>query len=154
MRQSIDHWSYFLLQSKYDELRRAGKSHKKLATLQLQQKYAEASNTILDPITDMMKNYLPSKTWEDISPQFYVTFWSLTLYDLFVPTEAYGREINRVKQLSIAAGENKDFTSSKRKKEQERCQQLIEKLQDEQRRQREHVSRVMAKLNMVRHCSS
>ena len=132
-------------------MRRAGKSHKKLSASQLQQKYAEASNFILDPIIDMMKNYLPAKTWEDISPQFFVTFWSLTLYDLFVPTEAYAREINRVKQMSIAANDNKDMTSSKRKKEQERCSLLIEKLLDEQHRQREHVSRVMAKLNSVRY---
>lgn len=89
------------------------------------------------------------KTWDDISPQFFVTFWSLTLYDLFVPTEAYNREVLRVKGIANAAAENKDLTSSKRKKEQERCNNLIERLHDEKKRQKEHVERVIAKLNKV-----
>ncbi|CAG7823395.1 unnamed protein product [Allacma fusca] len=133
--------------AKYDELRRAEKSHKSLTTIQRQKKYAQASGIVLGPVVETMKNCLPAKTWEDISPLFYVTFWSYTLYDLYVPTEAYAREIARIKQMSVAAGENKDLASSKRKKEQERCSALIEKLQEEERRQREHVDRVMAKLN-------
>jgi len=117
---------------------------------QLQQVYTTASSFVLDPVVEVIKNYMPAKTWDDISPQFFVTFWSLTLYDLFVPNEAYAREVNRIKQISIAAGENKEFTSSKRRKEQERCSQLIDKLQDEQRRQAEHVKRVLTKLGQVR----
>jgi THO complex subunit 2 len=105
---------------------------------------------VLNPIADVMRNQLPSKAWEDISPQFYVTFWSLTLYDLLVPNDAYSREINRIKNLSITAAENKDLTSGKRKREQERCNALIEKLQDEKKRQKEHVDRLMAKLNTVK----
>jgi len=97
-----------------------------------------------------MRDFLPSKTWDDISPQFYVTFWSLSLYDLFVPSEAYAREVTRIKLMSTQAGDNKDLPSSKRKKEQERCAALIEKLQEEERRQREHVDRVLTKLRDVR----
>lgn len=51
------------------------------------------------------------KVWEDISPQFLVTFWSLTMYDLYVPVESYQREINKIKQLSLAAIDNKDAVS-------------------------------------------
>lgn len=131
---------------KYDELRRAEKSHK---NADKQKKYADASSAILEPVVETMKLCFPAKTWEDISPLFYVTFWSYTLYDLYVPTEAYAREVARVKQLYIAAGDNKDLNSSKRKKEQERCNALIDKLQEEEKRQREHVERVMAKLNKV-----
>lgn len=138
-----------LISLKYDDERRKSKTHKKNTPGQLQQCYAAASAFVLDPIVDVIKNYLPAKTWDDISPQFFVTFWSLTVYDLFVPNEAYAREVNRIKQISIAAGENKDLTSSKRRKEQERCLQLIEKLQDEQRRQAEHVKRVLTKLGNV-----
>ena len=35
---------------------------------------------------------------------------------------------------------------SKRKKEKERCNQLIDKLKDEEKKQGEHVQRVMARL--------
>lgn len=120
-----------------------------MTTVQRQEKYGEASNIIFSPIADVMRNFFAPKIWEDISPQFYVTFWSMSLYDLFVPTDAYNREINRIKQSSIGFGDNKDLPSSKRKKEQERCSVMIEKLQDEERRQREHVDRVMSKLNKV-----
>lgn len=41
-------------------------------------------------------------------------------------------------------------TGSKGKKEQERCNTLIEKLQDEQRKQKEHVERVLMRLKQVR----
>lgn len=116
---------------------------------QRQEKYSEASNVIFAPVAEVMRNFFPAKIWEDISPQFYVTFWSLSLYDLHVPADAYAREVNRIKQASIAFGDNKDLPSSKRKKEQDRCNALIEKLQEEEKRQREHVERVMAKLNKV-----
>lgn len=51
------------------------------------------------------------KVWEDISPQFLVTFWSLTMYDLYIPLESYQREINKIKQLSLAAMDSKDSVS-------------------------------------------
>jgi len=140
----------FHSQTKYDKLRRAEKAHKNLTPVQRHEKYSLASQQVLTPVVDMVKNFLPAKTWEDISPQFYVTFWSLTLYDLFVPTEAYSREVLLIKQAAQSVGENKDVASSKRKKEQERCLALIDKLQEEEKRQKEHVERVMARLNKVR----
>jgi THO complex subunit 2 len=142
--------TYVISQLKYDELRRAEKSHKSMTVHQRQHKYATAADHVFAPVAQVMRDFLPSKTWEDISPQFYVTFWSLSLYDLFVPTDAYTREISRVKTMAIQAGDNKDLPSSKRKKEQERCNILIEKMQEEERRQRDHVDRVMAKLRDVR----
>ena len=39
----------------------------------------------------------PTKIWDDISPQFLTTFWSLTMYDLFVPEAVYEREIAKLK---------------------------------------------------------
>ena len=134
---------------KYDELKRGGDKTHKMSTIERQEKYSEAANIVLDPIADVMRNQLPAKAWEDISPQFYVTFWSLTLYDLIVPNDAYTSQINRIKLMSNSAADNKDLTSSKRKREQERCNVLIEKLQEEKKRQKEHVDRVMAKLNKV-----
>lgn len=56
----------------------------------------------------------PEKVWEDVSPGFLVTFWSLTLYDLCVPNEAYKREINKLKAQSSAMGDSKQAVSYKR----------------------------------------
>ena len=37
----------------------------------------------------------PAKVWEDMSPKLYTTFWSLCLYDLYVPTGRYEDEIRK-----------------------------------------------------------
>lgn len=60
------------------------------------------------PIVESVIPLHSIKVWEDISPQFLVTFWSLTMYDLYVPTESYQREINKIKQLSLTAMDSKD----------------------------------------------
>lgn len=117
-----------------------------MSAQQRQEKYSQAAAHVLTPLIDVVSNILPQKTWEDITPQFYVTFWSLTLYDLHVPSDSYTTQINRIKNTAAQFAENKDMASSKQKKEQDRCNNLIEKLQEEERRQREHVDRVMAKL--------
>lgn len=120
-----------------------------MSVTQRQEKYAQAATHVLTPLINIVSNILPQKTWEDITPQFYVTFWSLTLYDLHVPSESYATQVSRIKQTSASFADNKDMASSKLKKEQDRCNNLIEKLMEEERRQKEHVDRVMAKLTQV-----
>merc|ERR1712051_19008 len=83
---------------------------------------------------------------DDISPQFLTTFWSLTMYDLFVPDNVYEKEIAKLKAAPAKLDDNKDMNASRKKKEKERINSLMEKLVDEQRRQKEHVERVMARL--------
>ena len=60
------------------------------------------------------------KVWEDISPEFYVTFWSLTMYDLHVPVESYQREMDRLRALATAALATDASTAARGRKEQER----------------------------------
>ncbi|GBP63213.1 THO complex subunit 2 [Eumeta japonica] len=108
-------------------------------------RYSECAKHALEPIVQSVTPLLPSRVWEDISPEFYVTFWSLSMYDLRVPEESYNREIERLK--NAAANAAKDTSQgSKGKKEQERFLTLAEKLQEEKRRQEEHVARVSARL--------
>lgn len=40
------------------------------------------------------------RVWEDISPQFLVTFWSLSMFDLEVPNKSYEREVQKLKKQS------------------------------------------------------
>jgi len=63
----------------------------------------------MSPIVASVRPLHPPKVWEDISPQFLVTFWSLTMYDLFVPNDSYQREINKIKQLSLQVMDSKDM---------------------------------------------
>ncbi|EDW71305.1 THO complex subunit 2 [Drosophila virilis] len=134
------------INQKYDQLRKADPNAKKLTTAQKLQKYLEATQLIMNPIVESVRPLHSSKVWEDISPQFLVTFWSLSMYDLHVPNEIYQREIGKLKQLAQQAAEGKDSNQSKNKKEQERYIALMEKLNDERKKQHEHVDKILQRL--------
>ncbi|KAL4230734.1 THO complex subunit 2 [Mactra antiquata] len=133
--------------AKFDELRKAEKGDKdKKVTSTKTQKYIEASEIIMTPVVENVRPLQTPKIWEDLSPTFYVTFWSLSMYDIHVPSSAYEKQITQLQNQASIAEDNKDLPQSKRKKEKERCNQLIDKLKDEEKKQSEHVSRVMARL--------
>lgn len=125
---------------KYEALRKAD-SNKKWTQTVKNSKYCEAVQSVLTPLVDSVRSLHPAKVWEELSPQFMVTFWSLSMYDLQVPKESYEKEITKLKTI-----DNKDLSGSKVRKEVERTAALREKLQDEQRKQTEHVEKVMARL--------
>jgi THO complex subunit 2 len=163
------------INSKFDELRRAEKNSKNLLPAQKTQKYLEVSSSlyscdfawfranarasfsvvqavryVMAPICDAVRPLCPPRIWEDLSPQFFATFWSLTVYDLSVPSAAYEREVNRLRLAIAQLNENRELPPSKRKKEQDRCAALIDKMVDEERKQKEHTERVMARLTQER----
>ena len=72
---------------------------------------------------------LSCQVWEDMSPHFCTTFWSLTMYDLHVPEALYEKEIKKLKEAPAKLIENRDLNSSKRKKETDRLHALRERLQ-------------------------
>ncbi|CAO1439091.1 unnamed protein product [Diamesa hyperborea] len=138
------------INQKYDQLRKSDSNFKKLTSLQKQEKHLEATAFVMQPVIESVRPLHPAKIWEDITPQFLVTFWSLSMYDLQVPTESYQKEINKLKQQSAALTGNdsgSNSNNSKIKKEQERFAALIEKLQEEKKKQQEHVEKIMARLN-------
>lgn len=94
---------------KYDALRKADPNYKKMSTAMKQLKYAEAAQTVMAPVAQSVRPLHPLKVWEDISPQFLVTFWSLSMYDLYVPVESYQREISKLKQLAAQSADSKDM---------------------------------------------
>lgn len=71
-----------------------------MSTLQKQEKYLEATLAVIQPIVESVRLIHPMKVWQDISPQFLVTFWSLAMYDLEVPNKSYEREIQKLKKQS------------------------------------------------------
>lgn len=131
---------------KYDTLRKADPNYKKMSSAAKQQKYAEAAQAVMAPVALSVKPLQALKVWEDISPQFLVTFWSLSMYDLYVPADSYQREVNKLKTMSAQVTDSKEMSGSKGKKEQERFATMIEKLQDEKKKQEEHVEKVHAYL--------
>lgn len=101
-------WYYFF-QQKYDQLRKADTNTKKLSTVQKQEKYLEATAAVISPIVESVRPLHPTKVWEDISPQFLVTFWSLSMYDLLVPVDSYQKEIQKIKQQSLSVLDSKEM---------------------------------------------
>nr|CAI5831186.1 unnamed protein product [Callosobruchus analis] len=129
------------INQKYDQLRKQEQNHKKMSASLKNQKYYEAVVEIMEPVHQSLIPLHPPRVWEDISPQFLATFWSLTMYDLYVPEETYQQVINKAKQQSLSMGD-----SGKGKKEQERYVTLFEKLQEEKKKQTEHVEKVLHRL--------
>lgn len=136
------------ISQKYDQLRKNDTSMKKLTSAQKQEKYLEATTFVMTPVIDSVKPLHPFKVWEDISPQFLVTFWSLSMYDLQTPNDSYQREIGKLKQqISAVNTSDNGNNASKMKKELERLQAFSEKLQEEKKKQQEHVEKIMGRLN-------
>nr|KAI8727062.1 THO complex subunit 2-like [Biomphalaria glabrata] len=75
-------------QVKYDELKKLKdkKNHKTIC-------YINAYKEVMGPVVEAIKPVFSSKIWDDLTPQFYITFWSLSMYDLYVPKGAYEKQI-------------------------------------------------------------
>ncbi|XP_041075794.1 THO complex subunit 2-like [Polyodon spathula] len=131
--------------SKYDELKKTEKGNRQQQKVH---KYIAACDLVMAPVHDSVVSLHPPKVWDDISPQFYATFWSLTMYDLAVPHNAYDREVSKLKVQMKAIDENPEMPPNKKKKEKERCTALQDKLQEEEKKQLEHVQRVLQRLKL------
>ncbi|KAL7979484.1 hypothetical protein Chor_004642 [Crotalus horridus] len=95
--------------SKYDELKKAEKGNKQQQKVH---KYITSCELVMAPVHDAVISLHLPKVWDDISPQFYATFWSLTMYDLAVPRGSYEREVNKLKVQMKAIEDNPDMVFS------------------------------------------
>nr|NP_001366034.1 THO complex subunit 2-like [Jaculus jaculus] len=133
------------ISSKYDELKKSEKGSKQQHKVH---KYITSCEMVMSPVHEAVVSLHISKVWEDISPQFYTTFWSLTMYDLAVPHTSYEREVNKLKIQMKAIDDNQEMPPNKKKKEKERCTALQDKLLEEEKKQMEHVQRVLQRLKL------
>nr|XP_033800871.1 THO complex subunit 2 isoform X3 [Geotrypetes seraphini] len=134
------------ISSKYDELKKAEKGNKQQQ--HKVHKYITSCELVMAPVHEAVISLHPPKVWDDISPQFYATFWSLTMYDLAVPQNSYNREVNKLKIQMKAIDDNLEMPLNKKKKEKERCTALQDKLQEEEKKQMEHVGRVLQRMKL------
>uniref|UniRef100_A0A8C5VA92 THO complex subunit 2 n=1 Tax=Microcebus murinus TaxID=30608 RepID=A0A8C5VA92_MICMU len=133
------------ISSKYDELKKSEKGSKQQHKVH---KYITSCELVMAPVHEAVVSLHVSKVWDDISPQFYATFWSLTMYDLAVPHTSYEREVNKLKVQMKAIDDNQEMPPNKKKKEKERCTALQDKLLEEEKKQMEHVQRVLQRLKL------
>lgn len=139
------------IETKYEEAKKAiAAKGKPLQQKQILQCYIDAVILVMEPVFQSARTIMAPKIWNSISPQLYVTFWALSMYDLYVPLERYEQELTKVKQQLTQLDDNKDMPVSKKKKEKERYSLLFEKLKEELKQQEEHNQRVMASLKHER----
>ncbi|KAB8084899.1 hypothetical protein EE612_007557 [Oryza sativa] len=96
-----------------------------------------------------VRNTFPAKTWNGLSPDLYATFWGLTLYDLHFPKNRYDAEIKKLHENLKQLEDNSDNSSiaiSRRKKDKERIQDLLDKLNNESHKHQQHIASVLQRL--------
>lgn len=101
----------------------------------------------MQPVIDVARSLHPAKVWEDMSPLFYVTFWTLSMSDLWVPSTAYDKQRQSLRGKISALDDQLDLTSAKKKKEKEKLTLMIDKLTEEENKQRDHVGHVKARFD-------
>ncbi|KAI9098577.1 transcription factor/nuclear export subunit protein 2-domain-containing protein [Phlyctochytrium arcticum] len=108
----------------------------------------------LQPTIQSVAPLLPSTVWSGISSPFYVTFWQLSLYDIFVPKTRYHAEISTQKkhirtfETEIAQLEREQDHASveearKKRKDIDRANVAIKTLEAEWRIHEDHHKGVM-----------
>lgn len=81
---------------------------------------------VLQPVVDTIQDMLPSGTWRYITPEFYVTFWSLSLGDLHVPNSSYEAEHDRLnKEAEDVMKDRSDMTRQGMNKKDEKKRYLL-----------------------------
>ncbi|KAH7656619.1 THO complex subunitTHOC2 N-terminal protein [Dioscorea alata] len=97
-----------------------------------------------------IQSLLPQKAWISISPDLYATFWGLTLYDIYIPRNRYESEIDKqhaaIKALEELS-DNSNMAITKRKKDKERIQDLLDRLISERQKHEQHVTLVRQRLS-------
>ncbi|VAH83532.1 unnamed protein product [Triticum turgidum subsp. durum] len=100
-------------------------------------------------LLNTIRTILPTKAWNGLSPELYATFWGLTLYDLHFPKDRYDAEIKKLHDNLKQLEDNSDNSSiaiSRRKKDKERIQDLVDKLNNESDKHQQHVASVLQRL--------
>lgn len=133
------------INSKFDELRRMDRITKSAEKPSKTQRYLESIDVVMQPVIDLVRTLHQPKIWEDMSPLFYTTFWTLSMNDCFVPTNAYEKQRSSLKQKLNALDDNTDLTKTKQRKEKEKLLIMLEKLSEEENKQKDHVQHVKAR---------
>lgn len=58
-------------------------------------------------LVDTIYSLFPASVFSSLPPSFYVTFWSLSLYDIHVPRQRYEEEI-KLLQDQLSQSDDKD----------------------------------------------
>lgn len=85
---------------------------------------------VLQELMDAIRPALPDSTWAVLSRSFFVTFWSLSLCDMHVPTQSYDDEINRQKKKVAAINSDRSDLTKAGSEKKEKDKKALNDLQD------------------------
>lgn len=126
------------------------------AALQYGQDYLAAPAILQDwhPFSPQMKGavikHLPAAIWTTLSPELFMTFWSLSLYDLSVPVTRYEQEIRRLKDRYNEIDSKLDDDKSLQKQRKQDMSKFLagsKALADELDQQKKHVENIKRMIN-------
>ncbi|KAI7788348.1 THO complex subunit 2 [Diaporthe eres] len=81
---------------------------------------------VLQPLVNTIQDLRPPETWQHLSPEFYVIFWSLSLGDLHVPQSNYEAEHERLnKEAEDVMKDRSDLTRQGMNKKAEKKKSLL-----------------------------
>ncbi|EFR00616.1 THO complex protein subunit 2 [Nannizzia gypsea CBS 118893] len=92
---------------------------------------ASPFNSVVQELMDQMKTSVTESLWEVVGLPFYITFWQLSLYDIYVPQKSYEDETERLKKRVIAISHDRSDMSSAGAQRKEREKRQINELHDQ-----------------------
>ena len=80
-------------------------------------KYKEAVDAVMESVMTaslpvLQSDPCTSLLFDHVTPQFYFTFWSLSLYDIRVPVDVYDKEANKLNNQKTAIDARSDWVCS------------------------------------------
>lgn len=100
-------------------------AHGKDKSLEVTTPALEVYRTVLEPMISAVKASVSDASWNSISPEFYVTFWTATMSDISIPKQSYDAEISRLlKEQESLMKDRTDMTKYNKDKREELKQTL------------------------------
>ena len=101
-------------------------------------------------LTEVVRAQFPEHTWKHVTPEMYVSFWTLSLYDIWLPTSRYEGEIAKIRikynDVSIQLDNlnksriKEEKVIKSKKNEMTKLVNRIENLTKEMEEQKKHVN--------------
>ena len=73
--------------------------------------FIDCADKILLPIASTVESMHTENVWQDIDPNFYTAFWTMTMYDIATPNDSYAKEIKKVKNQISQLENNSELNS-------------------------------------------
>eukprot|EP01035_Chromulina_nebulosa_P018828 gene18828-24607_t len=115
--------------------------------------YLQPWHPLSNEMIDLVKGQVDEDIWRSMSPQCYLLFWSLSLYDITVPDNCYAIEIKRLRdRYSDTDGKIASTQAEVKQKKSELSKLLgiIKDLTNEQDSQRKHVETIRSALRELK----